>query len=269
MGVPATSVQARHLELAGLYRCGGHTLLNTSEGSTDRLWTSVVRTGSGHYRWMSDSESAESEPYSDLVVMADLAPFGATRHDFARAVRAGTSRRVRRGAYVPEEIWTALSAREQHLRKLHAVARTRARAPVFSHSSAAAIHGLPLVRDDSSLVHVLAVRRLLGPNAQRGGRARAPLARPYRSQGWPAHHECGQNCGGPCRIAERTRGNRGSRRCTARQSIRIDAAPQRPGRNSLRFGRSSSHSAVTRGRRVLSNSRTGGLRAHSNRSAGL
>lgn len=105
---------------------------------------------------MSDTAHSTDDRPFDLLLMAELPPFGATWHDFARAVRGGRARRLRRGVYVQEQVWTELSAREQYLLRLHAIARSRPSVPVFSHSSAAIIHGLPLVRDNSSHVHILA-----------------------------------------------------------------------------------------------------------------
>ncbi len=105
---------------------------------------------------MNDTPHSGGGPGADITLAAELTPFGPTRHDYARAVRAGTEYRLRRGVYIEKQRWAALSANEQYLRRLHAIMITRRSEPVFSHASAAVIHGLPLVHDDASLVHVLA-----------------------------------------------------------------------------------------------------------------
>ena len=55
-----------------------------------------------------------------------------------------------------------MSASEQHLRRLRAVAMTRHKEPVFSHASAAVIHGLPLLHEQLAFIHVLAAEGVSG-----------------------------------------------------------------------------------------------------------
>ncbi len=125
---------------------------------------------------MNDTTQCGEGPGLDITVAAELAPLGPTRHEYARAVRTGKAHRLRRGVYIDDRRWAALSTSEQYLRRLHAVAKTRHSEPVFAYVSAAVIHGLPLVRDDSSLIHVLA------PDG-RSGRTRNGVVEHERPQG--------------------------------------------------------------------------------------
>lgn len=61
-----------------------------------------------------------------------------------RAARRGSVERVRPGAYAPAG-WRAKPEREQHLLKVRAAARVLSSGTVFSHESAAAVHGIPVV----------------------------------------------------------------------------------------------------------------------------
>lgn len=61
--------------------------------------------------------------------------------------------RIARGAYVDRCAWDALSAREREVARLRAHARTRSIVPLFSHWSAVALHGLPIVSEGDA-IHV-------------------------------------------------------------------------------------------------------------------
>lgn len=87
------------------------------------------------------------------------------REDLARAATSGRLHRVARGAYLSDDVWTALDDRNQYLALIRAVATTRQCVPVLSHFSAAAIHGLPMGGAWPSTVHTI-----VGPTA--GGRSR-------------------------------------------------------------------------------------------------
>ncbi|HEU4807227.1 MAG TPA: hypothetical protein VFT01_03125 [Homoserinimonas sp.] len=63
-------------------------------------------------------------------------------------------RRLLRGAYVESAIWTEADARERHILRLRAIDGTRAAPPVFSHVSAAALHGLPVLGAWPAIGHV-------------------------------------------------------------------------------------------------------------------
>ncbi len=71
-----------------------------------------------------------------------------------RAVRLGAARRLRRGAYVDAERWTNLDPLHRHLVKIAAARRAARTEPVFSHESAAALHGIPFIGNWPESVHV-------------------------------------------------------------------------------------------------------------------
>ena len=69
------------------------------------------------------------------------------------ALRRGELVRIRRAVYVPTGAWAATAPWERYLARVHAVALTVPDA-VFSHESAAALRGLPILGDPGP-VHVL------------------------------------------------------------------------------------------------------------------
>lgn len=62
--------------------------------------------------------------------------------------------RIHRGIYIPVEYWQSLRTDEQHLARIIGVQRLAKEAPVFSHISAAILHGLPVNGDIESCVHL-------------------------------------------------------------------------------------------------------------------
>lgn len=93
-----------------------------------------------------------------LVLVRQLRGRGDTRHQHARAARRGDEVRVVRGAYVTRDEWEALDRRARHVLRMIAFARTRRRAPVYSHWSAALWHGLPVVGAWPDELHIRAGR---------------------------------------------------------------------------------------------------------------
>lgn len=61
--------------------------------------------------------------------------------------------RVRPGAYVRADEWRAADARERHLVKVRAAGRAITDRAVFSHESAAAVHGIPVITGWPDQVH--------------------------------------------------------------------------------------------------------------------
>ncbi|WP_261165011.1 hypothetical protein [Microbacterium sp. Marseille-Q6965] len=85
-----------------------------------------------------------------------LAADGLSDRAIRAAVREGALRRIRRGFCADAADWSAGYA-EAHERALAQAAHAAARfAPVFSHTTAAALHGLPLVDHDADRAHVMA-----------------------------------------------------------------------------------------------------------------
>ncbi|WP_157780381.1 hypothetical protein [Leifsonia xyli] len=88
-----------------------------------------------------------SDSLPPAVLVRHLRGYGETRQQHARAARRGDEVRVGRGAYVSRVEWDALGRRDQLVVRLSAYARTRTTPPVFSHWSAALLHGLPSPRN--------------------------------------------------------------------------------------------------------------------------
>lgn len=85
----------------------------------------------------------------------------------------GQLRRLRPGAYVENSTWQAMSVAEQYRVRVLAYAATTG--AVVSHSSAAALHGLPLLRPDRTAVHFTSDGRGGGNKSSSRIFHRAPL----------------------------------------------------------------------------------------------
>lgn len=105
--------------------------------------------------------------HTPLVLTRDLRNLADTRHQHARAAVAGSEVRVGRGAYVRRGIWDELNALDRYRLRMVAFARTRKYPPLFSHQSAAVLHGLPLIADSPERIHV-SVGRTSGGRSSRG-----------------------------------------------------------------------------------------------------
>ena len=80
-----------------------------------------------------------------VLLASDLRRLGYDARGLQRAAARGVLHRLLRGAYVDDDTWTGASAAERHILRLRAIEGTRAARPVFSHLSAAALHGLPIL----------------------------------------------------------------------------------------------------------------------------
>jgi len=76
------------------------------------------------------------------------------RRQLSRDASSGAAVRLRRGVYFPAGVWSTLSLREQHIARMAAAVATRRSKPLFSHQSAAAFWGLPMLTPWPTLVHV-------------------------------------------------------------------------------------------------------------------
>lgn len=90
----------------------------------------------------------------DLILWRDAHRRGETSA-LDKAVDAGELVRVRRGVYIAATRWVAARPEEQMRLRAHALAAVATRQPVFSHATAAALHGLPIHRGDDARVHTL------------------------------------------------------------------------------------------------------------------
>lgn len=80
----------------------------------------------------------------DLLIRLGAAP-GWSARQLQRDAERGLLLRLRPGVYVQRSNWDGLRLDERHLLRMHALA-ARQPVAVFSHSSAALAHGLPLIR---------------------------------------------------------------------------------------------------------------------------
>jgi hypothetical protein len=93
---------------------------------------------------------------ADAIILARHHGHPADRAVLDRAVRKGRLVRLIVGAYVDAAVWQAFDGRERHLLRAHAARLIRRRRLVFSHWTAAAVWGLPLVDPLPESVHVVA-----------------------------------------------------------------------------------------------------------------
>jgi hypothetical protein len=100
----------------------------------------------------------------------DVPPLSVARdlRELGRAPRAQNrveQTRIRRGIYVDSTRWAETDQRSRHAARVEAVAATRQVEVVFSHVSAAVLHGIPLLDAPGPIVHATtdpAVRRRHG-----------------------------------------------------------------------------------------------------------
>lgn len=103
-----------------------------------------------------------------LVTAADLRSLGIDRRIVANWVRRGALITVRRGVYTSAERWADWGEyRDRPLARIRAAELTMTIPHVFSHDSAALLHGLPLLRPQDAAVHVTR-RHLRGSMAKAG-----------------------------------------------------------------------------------------------------
>lgn len=102
-----------------------------------------------------------------MILVRQLHDRAETRQQHARAARSGDEVRVAHGAYVRTRDWEGTTDRERCILRLSGFAGTRKRPPVFSHWSAASLHGLPLIGAIPDRIHVT-VGRTGGGRSARG-----------------------------------------------------------------------------------------------------
>jgi hypothetical protein len=77
-----------------------------------------------------------------------------TRH-IELGTRAGRFIRLRPGAYVTADEWTRAEPVDRHHMAIDALLRTANRPPVFSHASAALLHGIPVLGGWPEVAHIV------------------------------------------------------------------------------------------------------------------
>ena len=108
-----------------------------------------------------------------MIRTSDLLRNGITTRQIRDAVGRGVLTRIYRGTYVSSASWNVLSLHERYRQLVRAVSQASSGSLVFSHHSAAALHGLPMVSRWPESVHHLT------PNAQ-GGSSR-PFVRSHKA----------------------------------------------------------------------------------------
>jgi hypothetical protein len=104
-----------------------------------------------------------------LILAGDAARVGLQR-DLRREFEAKNVIRLRRGVYTPTAEWRSLTADAKYLRRVQAHARAAEIPAVYSHQSAAALWGLPIIDAWPTEIHV-------ATPAATGGRSRYGVRR--------------------------------------------------------------------------------------------
>ena len=90
----------------------------------------------------------------DLIVVRNGSHFASERQSLSRDVAHGRLIRVRLGVYVTSDEWCGADETGRHVIRMRALAAISDRAPVFSHWSAAVLHGLPFSGPHLNRVHI-------------------------------------------------------------------------------------------------------------------
>lgn len=93
--------------------------------------------------------------HSPLILVDDVIRMAGDDRRLRADVAAGRAVRLIRGAYVEMAIWTALTPDERYLLRIRAVDRVLSGQVVFSHHSAAAIWGYPILGRWPTKVHII------------------------------------------------------------------------------------------------------------------
>ncbi|MDY7542179.1 MULTISPECIES: hypothetical protein [unclassified Cryobacterium] len=99
------------------------------------------------------------DAWRPLKLSRDATLVGLDGRSLNREVAVGRSVRLRRGVFVDAGGWDEVNDRDRHFLRMRAVASTRLTDPVFSHQSAAAIWGLPVIGPWPDAVHLMAAGR--------------------------------------------------------------------------------------------------------------
>ncbi|MFG6279339.1 hypothetical protein [Microbacterium sp. 5K110] len=101
-----------------------------------------------------------------LLRRSELGERDVDRHRLDVLVRDGSLIRVRAGVYVGATATARLRPEEWIVLRARVLALVSVEPPLFSHQTAAALHGLPLYRPDAQRVHVILDERRRGAMAQ-------------------------------------------------------------------------------------------------------
>ena len=90
----------------------------------------------------------------EILTVRDHSHSAAERRAIGRAIDRGLLLKLRTGACVDRLAFVALSPEDQHVVRMRALAAVSPGPVVFSHWSAAVLHGLPVLRSRLDLLHV-------------------------------------------------------------------------------------------------------------------
>ncbi len=90
-----------------------------------------------------------------ILLLADLRRADGDDRQVRYAVDRGELVRVHRGAYVTAVSWAGMDERDRYRHRVLAAGLASRSRPVLSHQSAAAVWGIPIVRVDTRVIHVL------------------------------------------------------------------------------------------------------------------
>ena len=90
----------------------------------------------------------------EIICVAGMAYSAGERRSISRDVVRGLLVRLLPGAYVERTAFEAMSPEDQHVVRMRALTAVSSAPVVFSHWSAAVLHGLPVVRDRLRVLHV-------------------------------------------------------------------------------------------------------------------
>lgn len=93
-------------------------------------------------------------PVSGFIRVADLAREGGADRAVRRSAERGSAVRVARGRFLPVGQWSGLDRDGQYKAKIHAWVETTRTPQVFSHWSAAALWGYPIIGAWPNRIHV-------------------------------------------------------------------------------------------------------------------
>jgi hypothetical protein len=93
-----------------------------------------------------------------LVFARDVRRTGNNPNALTRAVRRSELARVTPGSYMSREHWDALNEIRRTVQRARAVSERWKSAPVFSHWTAAAVHGMPLIGAWPTRLHLIVER---------------------------------------------------------------------------------------------------------------
>lgn len=92
----------------------------------------------------------------EIIVSRTLRARGEQTRSLENGVGSGRFIRIRPGVYAVSTEWHAAGPQERHRAAMDALLATSARVPVFSHESAALLHGIPVIGAWPPLPHTIA-----------------------------------------------------------------------------------------------------------------